>query len=162
MILRNLWGFKPKNPRRRNKMKIHPWVLKIHGWKFTWGEIKNSRLKIHGLKIHMGLYGWACVGLFCGSVFPVVVLCSVVVFRGRVPCFNACKGKHNKRPPQQEKRLQDIFFCPIVIWKQNEKSKRNLPIYIRCEKFLQKYQKKFAKLFFCCTFVPEPKNNIPC
>ena len=53
--------------------------VKIHvgrNQKFT---AKNSRSKnSHG---RQGLFPWACfVGLFCGSVFPVVVLCSVVVF----------------------------------------------------------------------------------
>lgn len=68
--------------------------------KFTWGEIKNSHLKIHGLKIHMGLYVWACVGLFCVSVFPYQ---------------NLCKVTENKRHPLQKKIFAELFFCRIVI-----------------------------------------------
>ena len=78
--------------------------VKIHvgrNQKFT---SKNSRSKnSHGVQ---GPFPWAC---FVGLFFPWS--CS----RGRVPCFNACKGKHNKRQQQHKKRLQIKFFNNIMI-----------------------------------------------
>lgn len=61
---------------------------------------KNSRSKNSHGPIWVGLCGPVWVGLFCGPVFP---------------SQNLCKVTENKRHPQQEKRLQDIFFCSIVI-----------------------------------------------
>jgi hypothetical protein len=61
--------------------------LKIHvglNQKFTAENScsKNLHLKIHGLKIHGRGFGCSPLG------------------RGRVHCFNACKGKYNKRQQQ--------------------------------------------------------------
>ena len=57
----------------------------------------------------MGLYGWACfVGLFCGSVFPVVVVCFPRL-------ENNCKVTKNKRTQQQKNIFAELFFCRIVI-----------------------------------------------
>ena len=52
----------------------------------------------------MGGPVWAC---FVGLFFPWSC--------GRVVCFNACKGKHNKRHKQDKNRLQIKFFNNIMI-----------------------------------------------
>lgn len=77
---------------------------------------KNSRVKIHVGRNQKftsknswakNSHGPIWVGL-CGPVFQWS--CCV-----RVPCFNACKGKHNKRQQQHKKRLQIKFFNNIMI-----------------------------------------------
>ena len=67
---------------------------------------------------------------------------------------NAGKVTDNKRTQQQKNIFAKLFFCRIVICKQKQKSKLNFAIYIRYEKFLQKYQKKICKvnfLLYLCT-----------
>ena len=84
--------------------------VKIHvgrNQKFT---SKNSRAKnSHG---RQGLFPWAC---FVGLFFPWSCCVPWSCSRGRVPCFNACKGKHNKRQQQHKKRLQIKIFNNIMI-----------------------------------------------
>ena len=96
----------------RRKLKIHPQFLKIVGGfsclkihRGSAGEkSKNSRRR--NLKIHtgMGLYLWASFGAgvpsLCGLVFHLETVCKVT---------------KNKRTPQQEKRLEKLFFVHIAI-----------------------------------------------
>lgn len=106
-------------------------------------------IKNYGSKIHVGLNQKftsknsrsknSRAGLW---VFPVGVCSPLGRARGRVHCFNACKGKHNERQQQHVKRLQIKIFNNIMILKTNEKSKQFLLIYIRYRKNLQKKSKK--------------------
>jgi hypothetical protein len=117
---------------------------------------KNSRgekskihgLKIHGLKIHTGLYGWACVGLFCGPFLWA--------------CFPSQKQLQSNEKQTNTKTAKDIFFIVFSLYhdmKNKRKSKLILPIYIRYEIFCKKYQKKFAELKNSCTFAIETKKQ---